>query len=201
MNYLGHFFLSPPGQEQILLGNFLGDFVKGDIKQHNLPPEVSHGIAIHRAIDSFTDQHELILKAKHLFSNKHRRYSGIILDMCLDHFLARYWSDYNPQPLNIFSTDIYHALNQNLENMPELAKRTAISMQRYNWLCSYSELDNLEVAFTNIGQRLTRDNPMQSAVGELKRLYAALEEMFRQFIKEIANHINTFSFQVLNKSN
>lgn len=201
MNYLGHFFLSPPGREKILLGNFLGDFVKGEIKAHNLSLEVSQGITIHRAIDSFTDQHDLILDTKHLFSTKHRRYSGIILDMCLDHFLALYWNDYDQQPLDEFSADIYQILNQNLDNMPELARKTAISMRRYDWLCSYRELDNLEVAFTNIGKRLTRNNPMQSAMDEVKRLYIKLEEMFRQFIKEITTYIGTLSFQILHKHN
>ena len=53
MNHLAHCFLSF-GDEDILLGNFLGDFVKGH-DWEKYPRGIQRGILLHRAIDSFTD--------------------------------------------------------------------------------------------------------------------------------------------------
>jgi len=189
MNFLGHFYLSPPDSENILLGNFLGDFIKGNIQQYNLPDEVNRGILLHRTIDSFTDHHTLILDAKRLFSSTYRRYAGIIIDMSLDHFLARDWKEYHSQPLAEFSHSVYKTLRENLHHMPATAKSASTSMCRYNWLCSYGNLKNLGIAFENIGRRLSHDNPMGNAVAELQRLYEPLETLFQQFIVEIRHYI------------
>ncbi len=189
MNFLGHFYLSPPNREKLLLGNFLGDFVKGNIEQYHYPSEVSRGIALHRTIDSFTDHHTLILDAKRLFNKTYRRYAGIIIDMSLDHFLACDWETYHPQPLPEFSLSVYKALRENVMHMPETAKLASASMSRYNWLCSYGKLKNLGIAFKNIGQRLSHDNPMEDAAEELQRLYEPLENIFQQFILDIKDHI------------
>jgi acyl carrier protein phosphodiesterase len=55
VNFLAHTYLSG-GNEQIIVGNFMGDYVKG--KNYMLFPEqVKKGILIHRDIDTFTDMH------------------------------------------------------------------------------------------------------------------------------------------------
>ena len=55
MNYLGHLCLSDDSPECIV-GNLLGDFVKGR-PEGRFPPGVVRGIRLHRAIDGFTDGH------------------------------------------------------------------------------------------------------------------------------------------------
>lgn len=56
MNYLAHLYLSGESDE-IKLGNFIGDFVKGNKYQH-YPEMVAYGIQLHRKIDSFTATHQ-----------------------------------------------------------------------------------------------------------------------------------------------
>jgi acyl carrier protein phosphodiesterase len=64
MNYLAHAYLSF-GHAQILLGNMIGDFVKGTEAQMDIYPKaVKQGLILHRKIDSFTDQHAAIREAK-----------------------------------------------------------------------------------------------------------------------------------------
>ncbi len=191
MNFLGHFFLSPTDNEALLLGNFLGDFIKGSIKQSLLPIDVRRGIALHREIDSFTDFHELILKSKKLFSSQYRRYAGIIIDMSLDHFLARDWHLHHTQTLHDFSHYVYKTLNNHLSIMPASAQSAANSMHRYDWLGSYQNLENIVVAFKNISKRFSRDNPMPTAIEEVHRLYKPLQALFQTFILEIKDHIES----------
>ena len=58
MNYLSHIYLSGDSEE-VKLGNFIGDFVKGQ-QFLKFPPNVGKGILLHRQIDSFTDSHCIV---------------------------------------------------------------------------------------------------------------------------------------------
>src|SRR6185503_13562950 len=86
MNYLAHAWLSF-NQPGILTGNMISDFVKGK-KKFDFPPVIQKGIALHRAIDEFTDFHPVIQKAKSYFRKEYRLYSGAFIDIVFDHFLA-----------------------------------------------------------------------------------------------------------------
>ena len=59
MNYLAHAFLSL-NDDEIQLGNLIGDFVKGN-KYERYPPKIKKGILLHRHIDSFTDHHQVYM--------------------------------------------------------------------------------------------------------------------------------------------
>jgi acyl carrier protein phosphodiesterase len=54
MNFLGHALLSNK-DEGLLLGNMMGDFIKGRLALAAYPKQVQAGILMHRAIDQFTD--------------------------------------------------------------------------------------------------------------------------------------------------
>ena len=73
MNHLAHCFLSF-GDEDVLLGNFIGDFVKGHDWQH-YPELVQRGILLHRAIDSYTDNHPIADRSVARIRPYARRYS------------------------------------------------------------------------------------------------------------------------------
>ena len=62
MNYLAHAYLSF-NEPEILVGNMISDFVKGK-KKFDYSPGVQKGIALHRAIDNFTDYHTATKAAK-----------------------------------------------------------------------------------------------------------------------------------------
>lgn len=51
MNYLAHLYLAPDDDES-LLGNLMGDFVKGPL-DGRFSPGIAAGIRLHRHIDSF----------------------------------------------------------------------------------------------------------------------------------------------------
>ena len=87
MNYLAHLYLSGDS-EQLLVGNFIGDYVKGN-KYRSYSDEIAKGILLHRYIDSFTDQHIKHRAAKLYFKEEFGHYSGIIIDFIYDHFLAK----------------------------------------------------------------------------------------------------------------
>ncbi len=88
MNFLAHLYLSD-NQPELMVGNMIGDFVKGKKALSNYPDGICKGIMLHRKIDLFTDNHSLVFKTKHCFPQNGRRYASVVLDMLYDHFLAK----------------------------------------------------------------------------------------------------------------
>src|ERR1700749_3381662 len=86
MNYLAHAYLSF-GIPSVTVGNLISDFVKGKQKLQ-YPADIRQGIVLHRAIDTFTDDHPITRQAKAYFRERYRLYSGPLVDVVYDHFLA-----------------------------------------------------------------------------------------------------------------
>src|SRR5689334_16645584 len=114
MNYLAHAYLSfnEPG---IITGNLISDFVKGK-KKFDYPEDIQKGIILHRAIDSFTDDHPVTRHAKTFFKPAYRLYGGAFVDIVYDHFLAR---SLDKSFLKEFTSNIYPVLQERFEILPE----------------------------------------------------------------------------------
>ena len=136
MNYLAHAYLSF-GNDGILLGNMISDFVKGK-KQFDYSVVIHNGILLHRAIDDFTDNHEIIKKAKSVFRNDYRLYSGALVDVVFDHFLAIDTQEFaDEKALFLFSEKTYQQLEVQRLEMPPGFEKMFYYMQTQNWLFNY----------------------------------------------------------------
>ncbi|EPA95965.1 MULTISPECIES: ACP phosphodiesterase [Pseudomonas] len=182
MNYLAHLHLGGhrPGQ---LLGSLYGDFVKGRL-QGQFDPEIETAIQLHRSIDVFTDRHPLVDVALSRFSLTRRRYAGIVLDVFFDHCLARDWTLYADQPLELFTSDVYRVLSAQPE-LPDRLATIAPHMVAHDWLGSYREFEVLEQVLRGISRRLTRPEELAAAMQELRVLYEPLSEDFRLFYPQL----------------
>ncbi len=186
MNYLAHLFLAEDNPESII-GNFLGDFVKGRLEGYkniyNL--EIIAGIKNHRLIDTFTDNHYIYRQSKRRISKDNSRYSGIIIDICYDHFLATKWSNFSEINLEKFTEEIYKVLKTNYEILPTRLKNILPIIIRENWLLSYKTIDGINITFKRLSRRLKRENQMERATEELIRNYEELEADFLLFFPEV----------------
>lgn len=90
MNYLAHLYLAEDSAESIL-GNLLRDFLKG-WNADSYCEVIQKGIQLHKKVDRYTDTHFIVHQSKTLISSQNKRYSGIIVDVFYDHFLAKNWS-------------------------------------------------------------------------------------------------------------
>ncbi len=116
MNYLAHLFLSGP-DEHTMVGNFIGDFVKGN-SWNKFPENIKKGILMHRRIDTFTDAHTKFREAKVLFRSEFGLYSGIVIDLLYDHYLAKNWNEYSDLTLRNFTKRSHAVLLQNFMHLP-----------------------------------------------------------------------------------
>lgn len=188
MNFLAHLYLGPQAAEPAL-GSVLGDFVKGPVWALDLPDAVREGVWLHRRIDGFTDQHDLVVRSKQRISPDRRRYAGILVDMFYDHLLARHWSRFHSEPLADYSAGMYRHLLSQRALMPERARRVIEHMAEHDWLSSYAELDNLHRAVDNLARRLTRENALPGGVAELEADYAGFERDFLAFMPAVETFV------------
>ena len=178
--------------EESIVGNMLGDFVKGRIGGE-FPPGITDGIMAHRKIDAYTDSHERVLLSKRLMSPERRRFSGIIVDLAFDHLLAVDWGDYSALPLDDFIERTYGVLASNADIMPPRPREILKVMIEEDWLGSYRELDGIGRALDRIAIRIARrfgrENSLPGAAEEIARNYGALEENFRGFFPELITFV------------
>ncbi|HNQ82643.1 MAG TPA: DUF479 domain-containing protein, partial [Bacteroidales bacterium] len=97
MNFLAHLYLSGK-EEDVIIGNFVADAIKGNSLGH-YPQGMERGIRLHREIDSYTDSHELFRASRNRLAPRYNHFSGIIVDLYYDHFLAKFWNEYSNEDL------------------------------------------------------------------------------------------------------
>lgn len=183
MNFLAHIYLS--GEHDLLkIGNFMADSVRG--KQYQtFPTEIQKGILLHRFIDSFTDTHPIYRKSKHRLHTKYGHYSGVIMDIFYDHFLAKNWSRYSAVSLEEYATDFYTLLKEKHSWLTEKAQYMVPYMIARNWLVSYSSLEGLEKILFQMDRRIQQRVLMHEAMIELKQFYTEFENEFFVFFDEL----------------
>ncbi len=183
MNFLAHIYLTMP-DEELTIGNFVGDFVKGT-QYRDFPSQLQKGILLHRKIDHYTDLHHVVKRSKGRLWTKYRHYAGVIVDMFYDHLLAKNWSDFSKEPLLDFSESFYQTTDKFMDLMPERAKYMLTYMKRDNWLYHYQFMTGLNQALTGMSKRTPFDSGMETASAELDEMYDAFLEDFRQFFPDL----------------
>lgn len=168
-----------------MIGNFIGDFIKGKGLLERYETEIVQGIELHRSIDEFTDSHEVVQESKNRLRPKYRHYSGVIVDMFYDHLLAKNWSRYSKEPLEDFADRCYALIQDKEAILPEEVNRLMPYMISGNWLVNYAKTEGLHRALSGMARRTPFESRMEEAVTDLKENYSAFEKEFLQFYPEL----------------
>lgn len=187
MNFLAHAFLSGT-DEKILVGNFFADFVKGKEILTTIDPLIVRGISLHRQIDSFTDTHPIVSQSKNRLRSKYRHYSGVIVDVFYDHFLAKNWSIYHDQKLEPYTQHVYSIIRQHLNEAPTDFAYMFSYMEKNNWLLGYAYVEGIRRALSGMSQRTPYLSKMEEAHEELTSHFEAFENEFKTFFPELQAH-------------
>lgn len=183
MNYLAHIYLSE-GNENIQLGNFFADAVKGN-SYLSYPIEIQKGILLHRKIDTFTDLHPVVKKSKARLSSSFGLYKGIIIDIFYDHFLARNWQQFCDVTLDDFADTFYSVLMKNFSILPEKTQYVVPFLVKQNWLKSYAGLEGIEKVLVGMNKRTNNHSGMNLAMVDLIDHFDELENDFHTFFPEL----------------
>ena len=183
MNFLAHAYLSF-GHPQVLTGNMISDFVKGKAR-FTYPPGVQTGIVLHRAIDAYTDAHPVTKEAMSLFRPHYRLYSGAIMDVLYDHFLARDAQLFTEESLHRFSQEVYAALDANAYSLPPAFAHILVYMKSENWLYRYRSTAGIEKSLRGLSMRAAYMGDSREAVALLHRHYDELNDLYTRFMADV----------------
>jgi acyl carrier protein phosphodiesterase len=183
MNFLAHAFLSFENPD-LMVGNFIGDFVKGN-SYLDYPDKIRAGILLHREIDQFTDQHEQVRESKKRISQQYSHYSGVIIDMYFDHFLAANFYKFHQKSLPDFTMNIYRTMESYQGPVPSKAERILYYMSRGDWLSSYKDIAGIEQALMGIGRRTRFRSGLEFAGDTLREQYRLFYEDFMIFFPKV----------------
>ncbi len=183
MNYLAHIYLSGES-DLVTIGNFIADGIKGkDYRKY--PKEIQTGILLHRNIDTFTDAHKTVRKSTKRLHEKYNHYSGVIVDMLYDHFLAKNWNNYSSIPLEAYVDSFYDSLEEHYDLLPLRIQKMMPYMIADNWLVSYASIDGISRALEGMNRRTKNRSSMNEAVNELEEFYKDFENEFTLFFDEL----------------
>jgi acyl carrier protein phosphodiesterase len=183
MNFLAHAYLSF-NQPKVLVGNLLGDFVRGNIEEQ-FERDIVTGIMLHREIDSYTDKHPLVKEAQELLKPKFLKYSPVITDMYFDYFLAKNWHKYSEETLYDFAQSVYILLESEKEILPEKSLLPFKYMKKEDWFVNYGTIRGIQRSFNGLSYRTSFVSKMELAPSFLQENYAIFESYFEKFFEEL----------------
>ena len=198
MNFLAHLFLSGDN-EKILVGNFIGDAVKGR-QVDSFPAEIQVGIRLHRAIDSFTDTHPQVAKSKELFRRIYGKHAGIVVDIVYDYLLIRNGKTFSLNQLNTQIQHYYRVLNNHWSVLPSNIKRFLPIMVSNNWLKKYESIKGIEAVLNGMAHHRNIPHQASEAVHIIKNKQEELDRHFLIFFPELQQHVKDFLLNQNNKT-
>ncbi len=183
MNFLAHVYLSG-NDENLILGNLIADSVKG--KMIDLfADEIKKGIILHRMIDVYTDNHQVVKLSKKRLEAKYKKYAAVIIDIYYDHFLAANFHLFSSTSLTQTAHTAYHILIKNFDILPPKSKRILPFMATQNWLEGYANLLDLQRVFNGMSRRASFVSGMEQAIDDLQIDYQHYEAEFFSFFPDV----------------
>lgn len=179
MNYLAHLLLSYE-QEDLLIGNYLADFVKNKYLSQ-LQPAVYEGVLLHRKIDSFTDQHPTVSECTKLLHPFHHKYAPVVIDIFFDFFLYQNWNTYCAISFVQFKTDTYQLLLRRLDDIPVPFQARTRSMIEHDWLTSYTSKRGIAYTFERLKKKVSKPEHLHQIIATLERFQDQLNTKFNVF--------------------
>ena len=185
MNHLAHLFLAGDGDDEVLVGNLAGDFVKGAARGR-----FARGIMQHRRIDTFTDTHPEAAAFRRVIAGDHGHYARVIGDIFLDHFLATEWSRFSATPLPAYLRGLFARLDPFVDQMPGRLRFVYPAMRDDGWLLSYASIDGIWRSLYFLSRRFSRAPRLEMATHLLIDEREMLLDRFHRFMPDVIAYAN-----------
>ncbi|MBK5276332.1 MAG: DUF479 domain-containing protein [Desulfuromonadales bacterium] len=182
MNFLFHMLLSGD-DDQLLVGNFMGDFVKG-LLEERFPPRIRQGVALHRRIDSFASRDDLFQQSRRRLSPDYGLYRGVLVDLFYDHFLVNEWNNWSEEPFDRYLARTRAVIDQYRADLPERLQPLVPTIFE-ELLPSYGGVAGIAKALERMSRRVTRPNPLAGGEAELVLFHEELRGDFNRFMPAI----------------
>lgn len=191
MNFLAHCMIpdrAVAGSDpDLIAGGFLGDFVKGRVRE-DLPPRLAAGVRLHRRIDAYSNQHPGIRQSCQRFPPELRRVAPVLVDIVADHLLARHWQRFHPAALTDFTATAYAAIRPHVYRLPEPGRRFFRFMSEDDLLARYLHVDAMHRGVAAIMRRLNRSESSTGAMEVIDERLVDLDQDFLDYFPDLIAH-------------
>ncbi|TNE48347.1 MAG: DUF479 domain-containing protein [Bacteroidetes bacterium] len=190
MNNTAHCFLSYADPD-LLVGNFIGDFVKGN-KWLDYPVGIQRGIILHRIIDSYTDNHSATRLSVGRVRDFAGRYAPPVVDILYDHLLCLNWEHCTDIPFDTFASWAYLELESRLAEMPPVLQKRVPQMVAGRFLHGYQTREGLEWVLNQFNRRLSERLDVRSLLTFFFNKLEAFSEDFQTFFPDLQQEVLRF---------
>ncbi len=194
MNFLAHLYLSQ-GINQLMIGNFIADYVKGK-KYESYSPEIQKGIILHRKIDAYTDSHPIVKQSTARFKPCYNRYASVVIDVIYDHYLAKKWDQYSDITLDNYVDKVHAYLLKNYFTLPNRVKGFLPFLIKSRRLENYQHLWGIEKSLSIMANYSSLPDKTTCGIKVLTEQYDELqsefESYFNELIEVVLKEINAF---------
>ena len=183
MNHLAHLYLSSDKEEE-MVGQFIADGVKGN--DFNLySPDIRQGILLHRWVDSFTDTHDLVKELRAEYRPKLGLYSGVLIDLVFDYFLAKDFQIHSGIELEEFQQFTFSVLNKHEDHFPEKMKKYFFYMKDKEFMMKYAHPVEMADIVRQMGNRIPRGESLLAAGDFFEDYVEMASAYFPAFFEEL----------------
>ena len=183
MNHLAHLYLSSDKEEE-MVGQFIADAVKGN--DFNLyRPDIRQGILLHRWVDSFTDTHDLVKELRAEYRPKLGLYSGVLIDLVFDYFLAKDFQIHSGIKLEEFQQFTFSVLNKHEDHFPEKMKKYFFHMKDKEFMMKYAHPVEMADIVRQMGKRIPRGESLLAAGDFFEDYVEMASAYFPTFFEEL----------------
>lgn len=203
MNYLCHVWLARNHGPQVILGNLVGDWIKGS-RLDEWPDQLIQGVRMHRLVDQLTD--EITIEYMDIFPQGVRRFGGIALDVFWDHCLSLHWEELGkaetpaqndsfrkkslqPKPLQQFVPDLMKAFDKEKEVLTPVFRKRLFWIRSNRLLLSYQKWEGVLQSLNNISGRLRVPDRLPEAAEIIRNNQAELTQHFLEFVPKIQQEL------------
>lgn len=170
------------------MGALEGEYYRGALDP-SLDQELARGIALHRAIDAFTDQHPYVTELRSEFPASLRRFAGILIDLGFDHSLSKQWHTLSPHTLSAFSEQVLHVLHTHEHVLSKRSRAMLGGLTQHRLLTRYDEWSMVAASAERVGTRFKRGNPLRNIEHALTPLRPLIDDTFARFYPELQQFV------------
>ncbi len=154
MNHVAHCLLSYP-DEALLIGNFIGDYIKGSRWKH-YPEPIQKGILLHRFIDACVEEHPALRRSVQRLRPYAGRFAAPVVDILYDYLLCKEWETAAVVPdFERFSSWAYVGLEAYRHFMPEALQERWPDMRSGRFLHLYTSREGVAWTLERFALRLS----------------------------------------------
>lgn len=194
MNLVAHQLLSF-NDTDAMIGNFLGDFVRGKSYQ-NYPKSIANGIVLHRFIDSYTDSHPIVKQSTRRLHKSQKKYAPVVVDLFYDYLLIKHWDCFYDTDFESFKQLCYANFKTHYADLDSSIQFVIEHIVEHDWFDNYASLKGVELTLVNMGKRRKFSNDMHLAVKELYLHENEFEQEFLAFFPSLMQESKDFLSQL-----